>query len=267
MITSPHNPRVKYLRKLHDRNVRAREGRCWAESRRCVEVALASSWPVEEVAISAEAAPDARTLAARAAAQGCPVLECSSSCFRKFSALRHSDGIGAVVRTRVNHGLPPEPLALTVVAWQLQDPGNLGSIIRSAVAMHCRRLVAVIPTVDPTHPLCIRASAGMIFLIDVWLAPEADAYAWLHHHASQSAALAASGSLLLDTAALNPPRILVLGNEARGLPTDLMTSLPSISIPMAPDVESLNVNAAAAIAMYALWCQPPSSNTRIPTPS
>lgn len=253
MITSTQNARVKYISALHDRRVRVAEGVCWAESRRCVDVALASAWRVREVAVSAAAGAEARALAERAAEQGCALQEYSGACFRKVSVLRHSDGIGAVVETRIRQGMPPDDGARAVVAWQLQDPANLGSIIRTAAAMNCRRIVTVEPSVDAVHPQCIRASAGMVFLTEVWQVCAEEARAWLAAKAPVCAALSTRGAVPLGTARLQPPRVLVAGNEARGVPDDLACTLPCISIPMAPGVESLNVNAATAIALYTLW--------------
>jgi len=253
MITSVQNARVKYIAGLHDRKARAMRGVCWAESRRCVEVALASGWRVREVAVRADAGAEARELAGRAAGQGCAVHEYSEACFRKLSALRHSDGIGAVVETRLRRGVPPEDGARAVVAWQLQDPQNLGSIIRTAAAVNCRRVVTVEPCVDAVHPLSVRGSAGMVFLTEVWQAGAEEARAWLAANAPVCAALSTRGAELLRTAAGHSPRILVAGNEARGVPDDLACVVPCVRIPMAPGVESLNVNAAAAIALYTLW--------------
>lgn len=254
MITSTQNARVKFIAALHERKTRAAHGVCWAESRRCVEMALASAWPVREVALSATAGGAARELARRAAAHGIPVQEYSEACFRKMSALRHSDGIGAVVATRLARGTPPDAAHRTLVAWHVQDPGNLGSIIRTAAAMHCRRIVTVEPCVDAAHPLCVRATAGMVFLTEIWQADETTARAWLATHAPVCAALSTHGAEPLQAAAAQPPQILIAGNEARGVPEDLARAVRCIAIPMAPGVESLNVNAAAAIALYVLWC-------------
>lgn len=253
MITSTQNARVKFIAALHERKMRAAHGVCWAESRRCVEMALASAWPVREVALRAGAGDEAQQLARRAAAQGIPVQAYSAACFRKMSALRHSDGIGAVVHMRLVHGTPPDTTQRTLVAWQLQDPGNLGSIIRTAAAMHCRRIVTVEPCVDAAHPLCVRATAGMVFLTEIWQADETAARAWLAAHAPVCAALSTHGAEPLHAAAAQPPHILIAGNEARGVPQDLARAVRCIAIPMAPGVESLNVNAATAIALYVLW--------------
>ncbi len=253
MISSLQNARVKYIASLQERKRRMEEGVCWAESRRCVAVALASGWRVREVVVSAGAGEEARGLAARAAAEGCRVHEFSEACFRKVSVLRHSDGIGAVVETRVKRGVPEAGSGRVVVAWSLQDPGNLGGIIRTAAGMNCRRIVTVEPCVDAVHPLAIRASAGMVFLMEMWQAGEEEVRSWLAGRATESAALSPRGGEALSDASANPPRILIAGNEARGVPDELAGMVRRISIPMAPDVESLNVNAAAAIACYALW--------------
>ncbi|MCX7847242.1 MAG: RNA methyltransferase [bacterium] len=216
-------------------------------------MALASPCRVLEVVVSMAASEEARTLAEQAATAGYPVLFVADTCFRKVSALRHSDGIAAIVEVHIHQDLPPSDEQPVIVTWQLQDPGNLGSIVRSATAMGCRRIVTVEPSVDALHPLCIRATAGTLFLSKIWQLDAAEARAWLAAQSPRVAVLSARGTISLQCAAATPPQILLVGNEARGVPDDVTTGMHSVAIPMAPEVESLNVNAAAAIALYTLW--------------
>jgi TrmH family RNA methyltransferase len=256
LITSRANPRVKQLAALHTPAGHAAGGGIWVESRACVAAALTAAAAVHEVALSDAAAPAAQELAAQAAAAGVPVVRYAATCFAKFTALRHPDGIGAVVTPPPV--LPP-PAALParmLVLWQLQDPGNQGSILRSAVALGCAAVMTVAPCVDVFHPLCIRATAGLLFHARLHGCDERSARAWLTRHAADVAVISADGAERISHAGLRRPRVLLLGNEARGVPADLRAALRSLAIPMQSAAESLNVNAAAAIALFGVWGAP-----------
>jgi len=248
---------VKRIARLLDRASRDGTGLCWAESRSCAHAALSSSWHVDELALSTDARGDMAPLVDAARRRGCPVVMYDAACFSKFTALRHPDGVGAVVALPEPALLPKAVTERAVVLWQLQDPGNTGSIIRSASALGCRTIVSVGPCVDAFHPLCIRATAGQIFSVTICVCSEAEARAWLDRCAAHAAVLTADGSLPLEDCPAGRVRVLVVGGEARGVPAKVRSQLVSLAIPMAPGVESLNVNAAAAIALYELWGAPP----------
>jgi len=256
-ISSRTNERVKRIARLHDRASRIETCLCWAESRACAQAALASSWRVDELALSTEARGDTAPLVEAARRRGCPVFMYDPACFAKFSALRHPDGVGAVVALPEPAHLPEAATERAVVLWQLQDPGNMGSIIRSASALGCRTIVTVGPCVDAFHPLSIRATAGQIFTATICACGEAEARAWLGRRAAHAAVLTADGSVRLDECPAGRVLVLVVGGEARGVPAEVRLQLASLAIPMEPGVESLNVNAAAAIALYTLWGAPP----------
>lgn len=253
VITSRANARVKRIAALHDRPQRDADCLFWAEGRKCVEAAIASGWRIDEIAVDAQARQTMQPLLRAAQESGCPVVAYDSICFGKFSALRHPDGIGAVIGKPAPPPLPAAADAAALVLWGLQDPGNQGSIIRSAAAMGCRTVITVDPCVDAFHPLCVRATAGQIFNAAIIATNDAAVRSWLAPRAERTAVLTADGSVALHQAAGRGIRVLVIGGEARGVPEDLRSRFLSVSIPMGPQVESLNVNAAAAIALYALW--------------
>ena len=247
-ITSRANARVKMIASLHAREGREEAGMFWAEGRRCVEAALAASARVEEVAVCADAFVAMADLLDTARDRGCAVVAYDRACFAKFTAVRHPEGIGAVVRMPAARGLPSTDAA-TLVLWRLQDPGNQGSSIRSAAAMGVRSIVTVEPCVDAHHPLCVRATAGQIFSVELCSCGEEAARAWLAPQLAKAAVLSADGGFPVE-AVRDGVRTLVVGGEARGVPEDLRALMTSLAIPMAPGVESLNVNAATAIALY-----------------
>ena len=126
--------------------------------------------------------------------------------------------------------------------WQVADPGNVGTLIRTADAFGAA--VALSPgCADPLGPRALRASAGAIFrvpLVDWDVTP------------SPRVALVAHGGASLATAVLGPPLTFLLGAEREGLPDDLVAQSHKVTIELPGDAESLNVAAAGAIALYEL---------------
>jgi TrmH family RNA methyltransferase len=253
-VTSRGNTSIKRIVALRHRRERAEREQCWLESRACVHAALHAGERIDQVAVSLKAQPGVYDLARRAAARGAAVITYTEDCFRKLSILRHPDGIGAVIHAPPACALK-DSVAPIVMLWQLQDPGNAGSIVRSAAAMGCGTVVVVEPGVDLLHPRCLRATAGTIFGIRYAVADASAATAWLARRAERVALLAADGDTTLEDARDTPPDVLVIGGEAHGIPSALRARHRSVAIPMRNGMESLNVNAAAAIALHALWGQ------------
>ncbi len=253
MITSRSNSCVKRIAALHHRKHRERAGLFWTEGLKIVEAALQSNCRISEIAVSEDARPDVLAAAANAEEKGITVTAYSRDCFDKISSLRHPEGIGAVIEKPRVHELPGSEARPLLVLWQLQDPGNQGSIIRSAVALGCPAVLTVEPCVDFFHPMCVRATAGAIFNLSPHSCSAASILPWLAAKKDEVIALSADGAKTFAEADSTHPPILVVGNEPHGLPADVRKQFLNIAIPMRNNVESLNAGAAAAIAMYELW--------------
>ena len=251
-VTSRGNASIKRIVALHERRGREAEGRCWLESRTCVHAALKAGAQMAEIAVSEDAQPGALALAHEAAAGGVPVTVYTPECFRKLSILRHPDGIGAIIPAPASYALE-DSVVPVVMLWQVQDPGNAGSIVRTAAAMGGGTVVSVTPGVDLLHPQCLRATAGTLLNLRHAVTDAETATAWLARRAERVALLTADGEITLAEAHADPPEVLVIGGEAHGIAAALRARHCSIAIPMRSGMESLNFNAAAAIALYALW--------------
>src|SRR3954453_17310423 len=132
---------------------------------------------------------------------------------------------------------------VTLALWRLSDPGNVGTLIRSADAFGAAVALSE-GCADPLSQKALRASAGAIFRVPL--------LQW-HDRPGRQVALDTSGAASLADIELGPPVTIVLGAERSGLPDDLLASCDAIaSIPMPGDAESLNVAAAGAIALYEL---------------
>lgn len=259
IITSRSNLRLRHITALHQRKHRNAEGMIWIEGVKCVNELLNSAYSVQEIFVSTDAQTTVLNLADHARKKGHPVTRMSPHCFKKCSVLRHPEGIGAIAIRHPPRTLQEKVDTPAVILWQLKEPGNLGSIIRTAVGLGCRTILVVEPSVDVFHPMCIRGSAGVLFRAVLYTAPEEEMYAWLEAQAPAVAGLSGDGTRSLDEARQTGINILVVGNEPYGLPQAVRHRFNTIRLPMAHNVESINVTAAAAIAMYALWY---SNNTQ-----
>ncbi|MBR1579032.1 MAG: RNA methyltransferase, partial [Selenomonadaceae bacterium] len=162
--------------------------------------------------------------------------------FKRISEVEAPQGIMMIVKRP-----PVEPIdlnGLIPVLDGLQEPGNVGGIMRTAAAIGCRHLIVLDSTVDPFNPKAVRASMGGIFKLNVVQMSRAELL-------SMKLPLAAASldGIRYDQFEFDNPTALVLGSEARGIDRMIMEASRRISIPMVA-MESLNVNVAAGVLMY-----------------
>jgi TrmH family RNA methyltransferase len=152
--------------------------------------------------------------------------------------------------------LPPEP-RLVAVLHGVADPGNAGTVIRTADAAGADAVVLTAGSVDPYTGKCVRASAGSLFHLPVVTGVEADnAFPLLRATGLTVLATAADGTddldRLADDGGLVGPVAWVFGNEAHGLPTDVLAAADrTVRIPIRGRAESLNLATAAAVCLFA----------------
>ncbi|MBU3667234.1 MAG: RNA methyltransferase [Rhodocyclaceae bacterium] len=137
----------------------------------------------------------------------------------------------------------------TLVLEAVQDPGNVGSLIRTAVAAGVRQIVLSPGCADVWSPRCLRAAQGAQWLAHVY--PDADPVAFLKRYQGVVAATTLDGGLNLYEQSLLKPLAWLFGNEGQGLSRALIDHATyRVTIPMSGSMESLNVNAAAAICLF-----------------
>ena len=169
----------------------------------------------------------------------------------------------------------PTPLAdvhdatLIVVCVDVRDPGNLGTVIRTADAAGVDAVVCCDGTVDPTNPKCVRATAGSLFHVPVVVGGStASAVAELSARGFTTVATVVRDGADYATFDWTRPVALVLGNEAGGLPDDLVATLDAgVTIPMAGRSESLNVSVSAAVLCFEALRQRRTVAAPAPAPS
>ncbi len=258
-ITSSRNPRVKFLRSLRLQKYRQREGRFLIEGIRIVEEAWTCGAPVETLVYAPDLLVSERAQALVERAEPAQRLCLSGDVFRTLSDRDNPQGIAAVVRIeeRSLADIPPADDLLIIVAYQLRDPGNLGTIIRTADGAGATGVVIVEPAVDLYDPQTVRASMGSLFALPiVRLADGAALSRWYQE-------LRAAGLPLLVVASsahgrqahfevdYNRPLALLVGSERHGLPSPVREEADVlVRLPMAGRATSLNVAAATTALVY-----------------
>ena len=142
--------------------------------------------------------------------------------------------------------------ALFVALHEAGNPGNVGTIVRTASATGAAGVVMLGPSADPYDPVAVKASMGALFTVPVATVPSAAEFlAWARGHGVSVAATSARASLSCWDADWRLPLALLLGGEGSGLPDDLLAAADlQVSIPMTGTAESLNLAVATGVLMY-----------------
>jgi RNA methyltransferase, TrmH family len=211
MITSRDNEKLKLVRKLHERRWRDKLGLFFVEGED--QVAAATAEPVELLVAGENVRPEL---------------------LGEVATAKHPPRVLGVYRR--GDLPPPQPRPATLELWHVADPGNLGTLVRSADAFGAA--IALSPaSADPTSPKALRASTGSI-----WRVP------FVVGGSGRRVALVARGGTPLAELDLRGEVTFLLGAERDGLPEDVPRDVEA-SIPIAA-AESLNVAVAGAIALY-----------------
>ncbi len=243
------------IRDLHRRRGRERRGLALAEGVRLVEEALASGVAVEGavVAPALEATPRGRALRAALERAGVRVEAVADQELADLAATEHPQGVVAVVTPRPwsLDGICLAPGAALLVLDAVQDPGNVGTMLRTAQGLGAAGVVALPGTADLTNPKVVRGSMGALFRFPcVATTPEA-LLGWLAAQRAELWVAAADGQPLARTGEPRPPGALVVGPAgAGGGPALAARAHRAVGIPLAPGCESLNVAVAAAILLH-----------------
>lgn len=236
LITSHQNARVKELRAAFANN--SRDARVAVEGENLVAEALRSS--------VAEALLFVRENYTGKIPSGIETLHLSSDVFDKAVATETPQGI-ALLFEPPTPAIKPGP-ALILIAAGLQDPGNLGTLIRSAEAFGATQLITTTETVSPWNQKCIRASAGSVFRMPMLLGKTAQQ---LKQSGIKIFAAVADNAAPFTEANLAQPCALLIGNEGAGLSADLLALAgEKLTIPMPGKIESLNAAIAGSLLLY-----------------
>lgn len=252
VVSSPQNPRVRYVRKLSRRSFRDEERAFVLEGPVVVAEAFRAEAPVTQVFLDPSGGHGA--IASLAEVRGVPVTQVDDHVMRSLSGTATPQGVLAVCSmTDVAVEALPQQLSLVLVLAGVQDPGNAGTLIRSAVAAGADAVLFSEASVDPYSAKTVRSSAGLISRITVVRqAPLASLKEALSHRGVAIVGADAGAADDHDGLDLRGPTAFVLGNEAGGLPDELAVGFFDhvVKIPMPGPAESLNVATAGSLLLF-----------------
>lgn len=249
------NTLKKYVR-LASKKYRQKDGKFLAEGARLCEEALNAEWPVECVLFCKALLRSSRARAAVELAQhrGVPAHEIEPQVFDRLSQTKHAQGIVAVVQRRAPQGDPFElirqaPRCLWVAIDRMHNPGNLGTIIRTASWLGVDGLLIGNDCVEVFNPKVVRASMGAIFHAALYEVSDlASLLRRLQQFSCVTYAADQSGDFPYTSLRYANKKILLLGDEIDGLSAELRAvAQHRVAIPQKGHGESLNVAIAAAI--------------------
>lgn len=247
IIQSPQNPHVKQARKLaENRRERLKTGLTLLDGPHLLAAWLDAGWPIERLLLTQQglANPEIAALTERTAA---PQSLLDDQLFAELSELPSQSGVLAIV------GIPqarlPRRDGFCLLLDGVQDPGNVGAILRTAVAAGVEQALLSPGCADVWSPKTLRAGMGAQAVLDI--VERADLPAFARAFNGRIAATLLDGATDLYRTDLTGDLALILGAEGAGVSPEL-ASLAGVrlKIPMAAGIESLNVGAAAAICLY-----------------
>ncbi|HYZ85482.1 MAG TPA: RNA methyltransferase [Bryobacteraceae bacterium] len=250
MLTSPHNPLLKEIRKAVQRGSLTASGHAVAENFHLLSEALQSGLKVESVVAASSVAPRVEAVLPN----NVPLVLVDDSTFKTVATTETSQGVLALVE-------PPQwtlgqvfgeesVTSLVVVLDRIQEPGNAGAIVRAAEAFGATGVLSVTGTANAYNPKFLRASAGSVFRLPLIASlGYSELIQLLDQHRTRIFTLDAHGTTPVHDADLTTSSAIIIGNEGGGVAEELLERSERLRIPVQL-VESLNAAVAAGVALY-----------------
>lgn len=257
-ITSRSNPNIKLARALRQRKQRQASGLFLVEGIHHVGEAVAANAPIEFLIYAPGLLKSeyAGELVRQQSQKGVPCYAVSQEVFTSLAEKENPQGILGVVRKRVVNleGLNPANFPWAVTLVEAQDPGNVGSILRTIDAVGASGLILIGNSVDPFHPAAARASMGTLFWLPIAYASFEEFIRWANRHKYTVYGASSRGELDYRTEKYNLPLVLLLGSEREGLSPEQAASCQRVvRLPMRGRASSLNLSVAAGVLLYTIF--------------
>jgi RNA methyltransferase, TrmH family len=252
MISSLQNPAIKQIRKLHRGKERREQNLCLIEGTHLLETAIAVNGSLDTVCFTEDWQKQHPNLAEKVELRAKRVETVTAEVLASIATTVHPDGVIATIARENLHPPPRNPLQIGLILERLQDPGNFGTIIRTAVATGVDGVWISSDSVEIDNPKVLRSSAGEWFRVP--LVVSTDLRGIVQEYQKQGVRAIAT----LPTATVNHwhldftrPFLLLIGNEGGGLSRELAEIADdAVKIPLMSGVESLNVAIATAVILY-----------------
>ena len=249
LIESKNNPFYKNLKKTYSSSsFRSDQNQTILDGPHLIQSFFQHSVPAAIIKDLGITSPEIENLIS---SLNCPYYSLSHELFLHLSELKSSTGILALVD--IPKVKPLKFDGLTVLLDGIQDPGNLGSILRTAKATNAKSIIMSKTCADLWSPKTLRGSQGVQFSLKCFV--EEDLNEWILNYGHDVIALATGGESLFKTK-LNSNMAILVGNEGKGISKSLLKIIAAtISLPMHKEVESINVGAAVSAFMYEYYRQ------------
>lgn len=250
IITSTSNPLIKKVRALRQKRTRNEKGTFLVEGIHHVGEAVEAGWDIETIlyASGVLTSPFAHALINRFAIKPQAV---SAQVMESLADKDNPQGILAVVRQKKFTFADLQSVARAVALVSPQDPGNVGTILRTMDAVNGDALFLLDGGVEPYHPTVVRASMGTLFWKPVVQTSFDTFIEWARGETMQLIATSAKAEVAYRAIIPQPPWIVVLGNEQKGLSPEQSAACDvTVSLPMQGRGSSLNLSVAAGVLLY-----------------
>jgi TrmH family RNA methyltransferase len=259
MITSSANDHIKALRKLEQAKDRRASGNFLAEGLKAVGQAFDSNAKIHELLVSPEllVSEYGHSLIERANQQNIPTLELSPSVFATLARKEKPQGIAALIAQKWSDLSTTSALSdsFWVALESIQNPGNLGTILRTCDAVGVSGLILLDESTDPYDPSAVKASMGSIFTVPHFRADLSDLTAFLQR-SKDLAMIGTSDKANSSVFEVTFPStiLLLLGSERQGLSEPYIALCSRmLRIPMEGACDSLNISVAAGVMLYQIY--------------
>ena len=248
IITSLDNANVKEARSLNDKKHRRFHGKFLIDGEKLVYEAVCGAFEIDKIFVEESKIDNFAYILNKFDGR---VIKTTDRVFASISENISPQGIIAEVYMKETGEFEPQKNQPFIILDRIQDPGNLGTIIRTAAATGYETIV-LIDTVDVYSPKVIRSSSGGIFYLDIYRMTEKEIINYCTKNQIELLVADMNGVNIFTTSIQNQNYALVIGNEGQGVSEKFKELGRSISLPMKSQMESLNAGVSASVLMYIL---------------
>lgn len=254
-IESADNPIYRGLINLKNKKTRDKEKKYLLEGPHLIDEAIKANIDLETIIVSENNKEElAKANLSDNINSGTNIIQLSDRLFVKLADTVNHQGIMAVAR---QNEIPWDEFIKTdkkkhfIIIDRLQDPGNVGTILRTALAAGFKGAVIVKGTVDIYNQKIVRSAAGALFMLPIYKAESAEEVVSLFKRADVNliAAVPGKGTIYYEYK-IKKSQALIIGNEGNGISKEFLDNAEKIQIPMEEESESLNAAIAAAVLMF-----------------
>jgi len=258
-ISSTSNQYIKSIRKLSNRKERDRSGKFYIEGLRLIGEALRTDFPLESILHSSDLLTSGfgKNAIEEGRKKGVDIIEVTKEVFQTFALKDRPQGLAAVgiqklVSIKELHNLN----GLWIVLDNVQDPGNLGTIIRSLDGAGGKGLVLLGTCTDVYHPTSVRSSTGALFSLKIAKMSLANFYEWNSRENMHIIGTICGEAENYRKYDFPQDMILLMGSEQKGLGKELLEMCEGlVNIPIVGSVDSLNLACAASIVLFEIYAK------------